>query len=408
MAILEFEDMSFEKFENQIRIVFLKNYECFIPIDELTKIGEFEIFPNKIELKNINENIAERKFNNLLTRAFQNLTNTITKKKTIYVHKQSKIPLKGTIYFGVVDRGSDMLDVRPLTGCNLNCVFCSVDEGISSKKTTDYVVEKDYLIQELKELIKFKQKQTEENIPYSVFINPLGEPLLYPKLVELIADIKKINGIKLISIMTNAELLTPKKADELINSGLNQLNISIHSLDPEKGKKIMGTNNYSTEKIKKTILYIREKYPLVKIILAPVFMKKSNEEDIKQIIKFGQDNGCDTGIQNFLRYKTGRNMLKTKEVKFIKFFEMLKQWETEFKIELIKNYKLTKTPQYDRAFKKGEIVKAEIIAPGRLPGEVLAKANNVLITVTDVKNNSGFLKVKIVRIKDGLYLGIHA
>ncbi|MBT4440771.1 hypothetical protein HOC98_01565, partial [archaeon] len=39
------------------------------------------------------------------------------------------IPLMGCIAFGIIDRGTNLLQVRATSMCNLNCVFCSTDSG---------------------------------------------------------------------------------------------------------------------------------------------------------------------------------------------------------------------------------------------------------------------------------------
>ncbi|MDD5735917.1 MAG: radical SAM protein, partial [Methanothrix soehngenii] len=63
-----------------------------------------------------------------------------------HVTRESDIPLVGCLYFGVVDRGSNLLQIRPSCGCNLSCPFCSVDAGPSSRsRVTDYQVDLDYL-----------------------------------------------------------------------------------------------------------------------------------------------------------------------------------------------------------------------------------------------------------------------
>ena len=73
------------------------------------------------------------------------LKNKLNGNNTLYIHKNSGIPLIGSLSFGIIDRGSNMLEIKPLTSCNADCIFCSVDEGPSSKKIRDIVVEKDYL-----------------------------------------------------------------------------------------------------------------------------------------------------------------------------------------------------------------------------------------------------------------------
>ena len=47
----------------------------------------------------------------------------------VRITADSDIPLVGSLYFGIIDRGTSLLQVRPSCGCNLNCPFCSVDAG---------------------------------------------------------------------------------------------------------------------------------------------------------------------------------------------------------------------------------------------------------------------------------------
>lgn len=70
-----------------------------------------------------------------------------------HVTKESEIPLVGCLYFGVVDRGSNLLQIRPSCSCNLSCPFCSVDAGPNSRsRVTDYQVELDYLMEAVEEI----------------------------------------------------------------------------------------------------------------------------------------------------------------------------------------------------------------------------------------------------------------
>ncbi len=76
-----------------------------------------------------------------------------------------------------------------------------------------------------------------------------GEPLLrndLPRIIECINN-NKLNDI---SLTTNGILLE-KYAEELKNAGLNRVNVSLDTLNPEKYKKI--TYNGNVEKVKKGI-----------------------------------------------------------------------------------------------------------------------------------------------------------
>jgi len=64
-----------------------------------------------------------------------------------------EIPLIGLNYFGIVDRNTSLIEVKPSTICNFNCIYCSIDAGLSSKKPVEFVIEKDFLIEELEKLV---------------------------------------------------------------------------------------------------------------------------------------------------------------------------------------------------------------------------------------------------------------
>src|SRR3989344_792168 len=98
----------------------------------------------------------------------------------IKINKESDIPLVGTLAFGIIDRATNSLQIRPTTVCNISCTFCSTDAGITSKyHKINYEVEKDYLVAYLKEIIKFKGNNIQ------IMIDSVGEPTTYPNLVEL-------------------------------------------------------------------------------------------------------------------------------------------------------------------------------------------------------------------------------
>ena len=130
MAELEFKDLSFEEKESKVRVNFLKLFYFEIDKSVLEKVVNFKVNGNKIEFLDINDKRAERKFNMLLSKGLIQLKNRLNNKTTIYIHKSSGIPLMGTNYFGLIDRGTNIIEIKPITSCNLGCIYCSVDEGL--------------------------------------------------------------------------------------------------------------------------------------------------------------------------------------------------------------------------------------------------------------------------------------
>jgi Predicted Fe-S oxidoreductase len=84
----------------------------------------------------------------------------------------AETPQVGTLAFGVVDRGTNVLEVRPTSICALSCIFCSVNAGPHAKlRWAEYVVEVDALLSALEEVVRFKRADDIE-----VHIDGMGDP----------------------------------------------------------------------------------------------------------------------------------------------------------------------------------------------------------------------------------------
>ena len=400
MAELSFKTLSFKQEGNKTRVSFLKIFYFYLDNKLLAKIGDFKIKDNSIIFETTPEKRAERRFNSLLAKGFKELKNIISGKKTIYIHKNSGIPLIGSNSFGIVDRNTSIIDIRPITSCNLDCIFCSVDSGISSKNQVDFVVEKDYLVEEFKKLVDFKGCDIE------VHLGTQGEPLLYAEIVELIKDLSSIEKVKTISMDTNGTLLTEELVDELKDAGLTRLNISLNAMDKNLSRTLAGCN-YNVKKIKKIAIYASKK---VQVAIAPVLVPGFNNNEMEKLIEFamelkGNRKGYFIGIQNFLNYKFGRNPCK--QLPWDKFYSMMKDLEKKTNIKLIlgpEDFNIQKTKKLSKPFKKGEIIKAEIVCPGRLKNEMLAAASNRTISVPNCFKK-GIVKIRITRTKHNIFMG---
>ena len=164
----------------------------------------------------------------------------------------------GLEYIGVIARNrNSLLQIRPTTLCNLNCPFCSTDGGPRTQHQNQYVVELSYLLDWVREIV----------VHYGgldwAHIDSVGEPFMYPQLLELVAGLKKIPNIKKVSMVTNGSLLTEKNIQQLVDAGLDKINISLHSLDAEKSKMLFGSPLYDVEKVvaaikllKKTVVFV--------------------------------------------------------------------------------------------------------------------------------------------------------
>ncbi|MBI2653784.1 radical SAM protein [Candidatus Woesearchaeota archaeon] len=403
MAELVFKDLTFEKDKDKIKISFLRLFYTYLDDEAIKKIAPFEINKNSIIFKNVSEHSARKKFEFLLYNSFKSLKNRLNNKKTIYVHQSSGIPLIGTNYFGLIDRGTNIIEVKPITSCNISCIFCSVDEGPYSRRKVDFVVEKDYIVNEFRKIVGFKQGN---NI--DAHINSQGEPTLYADMVELVNGIMSIKGVKTSSIDTNGTLLSKQLVDELAEAGLTRINLSLNALDPEKAKHLAGYP-YNLNKVLEIARYIPTKMDL---IIAPVWMSGYNDEEIPKLAKFAEEIGAGKncppiGVQNMLNYRFGRNPVESAPME--EFYKKMKELEKKHDVKLIFDksaFDVEELPELPKPFRKGQVIEAEIVLPGRIGNEMLAVAKDRLISVPDCNKEIGSkVKLKIKRTKHNIFLG---
>lgn len=406
MAELVFEDLRFEEKDNKVVVTFLDNFYFEADKEAFKRAA---INGNKVEFPNLSEEEARNRINSIIDRGFNNLVSKITNKKTIYVNRHLGLPLIGSGAFGITDRNSSMIELKPVTGCNMNCIFCSVGEGLTSKKTAELVIDRDYLVEEAKKVIDFK------NCDVHIAINAHGEPTLYKQMPELICDLKQIPAVKTISLITNGTLLNEGYVDKLAEAGLTRLNVSLNAISERMAKMLEGSGKYDVNHVKKMCGYASKR---MEVVLAPVFVPGCNDGELAEMIKFAKKIKAKMGIQNFLHYRLGRTPLNTKQMPWEKFYEMLKRLEKEHDFKLMldeSDFGIKKTQALPKPFRKGDVVEAVIKCPGRYKNEAIAAARDRNVTVTDfngfnnLNNGSGSsgkkVKVKITSDKHNIFYG---
>ena len=321
--------------------------------------------------------------------------------KIFNITRESKVPLIGHIAFGIIIRpNSNVIQIRATTLCNMNCPFCSTDGGPFSKThKTQYLIEPNYFIDWIKEVIKVKGAT-------HINIDSVGEPTMYPHLVELITKLSKEKDVCFISMQSNGTLLTKEKIKELEEAGLKRIHLSIHSLNDITSKKLFGSEKYEIQSIKETIDAIKKSK--IELLLAPVLLPGVNNKDIEEIIALAKEIGCRIGIQKYEEYKYSRKMKEAKKTNYFKFYKQLKEWEKEFEIPLILKAEDLETQRAENIptlFTVNERVNAEIVAPGWLEKQMIGTAKNRSITINNCnKKIKDRVNVRITESKNNIYL----
>jgi cyclic pyranopterin phosphate synthase len=129
-----------------------------------------------------------------------------------------------------------------------------------------------------------------------------GEPLVRKGIVELVGMIRSIPGIKDLSMTTNGILLS-NFAGELRNAGLQRVNISLDTIDPEKYRMLTRGGNIhdvfqGIEAAKKERLF--------PIKINCVVEYSSSEEDAVAVRKFAREKGLEVRFIRQMDLATGQ------------------------------------------------------------------------------------------------------
>ncbi|MEM6452026.1 MAG: GTP 3',8-cyclase MoaA [Cyanobacteria bacterium P01_D01_bin.105] len=125
----------------------------------------------------------------------------------------------------------DYLRISLIDRCNFQCVYC-MPEGAD----LEYALREHWLSHD-----EILQLLTEVFIPlgFTRFRLTGGEPLLRPGIVDLVRAIARLPQTQDLALTTNAFRLA-KLARPLYEAGLNRINISLDSLNPDTFDKMIG------------------------------------------------------------------------------------------------------------------------------------------------------------------------
>ncbi|MGQ4875810.1 MAG: radical SAM protein [Promethearchaeia archaeon] len=299
----------------------------------------------------------------------------MSKKNLIYVNEKSGIPLFGVDFLGIIDRGTNIIEIKPITICNLKCKYCFVSAG---DYETNFIVDIDYLLKNIQELVKIKGAHDLE-----VHIAPYGEALLHPHIFELIKKVKNIKGIEIVSMQSNGILLSEDIIKKLEDSNLTRINISVNTFNRNLAEKLCGCSYYNIENMLKNIELLLESS--INVLLAPVWFPGKNDKDIEDIIKYViafrqkgySDKKIQLGIQKYLVYKTGRKLKNVRPKSWDYFYRQLSKLEKKYSIKLKlgpKDFGIHRRARIKMpVFQKGHKINIKIISKGRWNWEAIGK-----------------------------------
>jgi len=197
--------------------------------------------------------------------------------------------------------------------CNIRCFYCMPETGAAFAPANELL--------SFAEILKFVSVA----VPLGISKIRLtgGEPLLRPRLAELIAPIAGMDGLRDLALTTNAVLLA-EHAKPLHEAGLRRLNIHLDTLDRERFRQI--TRRDDLGRVLRGIdAAVEAGYAVIKI--NAVAIKGLTEADLVPLVRFGRERGIEVrfiefmpldaqGIWSLERVLTAAEMIQTLEREF--------------------------------------------------------------------------------------------
>jgi cyclic pyranopterin phosphate synthase len=192
--------------------------------------------------------------------------------------------------FDRFNRQINYLRISVTDRCNLRCTYCMPEDGIRLLDHSD--------ILSFEEIADFTRMAVANGITKVRLTG--GEPLVRKGIIELVKMLSEIDGLEDLSMTTNGILL-PEFAVDLRKAGLNRINISLDTVNPDNYCQI--TRNGELAKVLKGI-EAAQKAGLEPIKINCVLLGQPNEETQK-LKHFCEDRGLSLRFIHQMNLKTG-------------------------------------------------------------------------------------------------------
>ncbi|XP_008316120.1 molybdenum cofactor biosynthesis protein 1 isoform X3 [Cynoglossus semilaevis] len=209
-------------------------------------------------------------------------------------------------------RRHDYLRISLTEKCNLRCQYCMPEEGVQLTPRGQLLT--------ASEILTLARLFVQEGVSKIRLTG--GEPLIRPDVVDIIAELKKLEGLKTIAVTTNGMNLA-KLLPRLKPAGLDRINISLDSLVPAKFEFIVRRKGFHKvmEGINKAI---EMGYNPVKVNC--VIMRGFNEDELLDFVAQTENKPLEVRFIEYMPFDGNKWNFK----KMVSYQEMLdnirQQW----------------------------------------------------------------------------------
>jgi cyclic pyranopterin phosphate synthase len=194
--------------------------------------------------------------------------------------------------FDSYDRQIDYLRISVTDKCNLRCRYCMPAEGVPPRSHEEFLT-----LEQIVEVVRVAVRLGLTKIRLTG-----GEPLVKRGIVELVRMIREVEGVRHLGMTTNGVLLA-RYAVPLREAGLDSVNVSLDTLEPERYSHI--TRGGDIRRVMGGIQAARQAGFPIKVNM--VVLEDTGEEAIEAMRRFCAREGLTLQLIN--HYSLGREKL---------------------------------------------------------------------------------------------------
>jgi GTP 3',8-cyclase len=193
--------------------------------------------------------------------------------------------------FDRYNRKINFLRISVTDRCNFRCTYCMPEQGVKLIRHSDILT-----FEEIRDIAVLGAAYGIDKIKITG-----GEPLVRKGIVDLVAMLAKIEGVNDLSLTTNGSLLG-KFAHDLSKAGLNRVNISLDTINPQKFKEITRVGDLS-----KVIegIHAAKDAGLDPIKINCVIKESPQEENAREVAGFCKQHGLQVRFIREMDLETG-------------------------------------------------------------------------------------------------------
>lgn len=190
------------------------------------------------------------------------------------------------------DREINYLRISVTDRCNLRCTYCMPADGVDLLKHQD--------------ILSFEEIVDVVEVAVSNGVNKIrltgGEPLVRSGIVDLVRMIKQVDGVDELVMTTNGILLS-LYAKQLSDAGLDRVNVSLDTIDPDKYFKL--TRGGNVTKVFEGI-EVAMQVGLNPVKINCVVLKSSDEIEAIKVKEFADNMGLEMRYIHQMDLETGK------------------------------------------------------------------------------------------------------